>query len=55
MKRSNLFWGTILVLIAILLLLKQFNIIDNVFGYFWVIALLVTGLWLILRGILRKH
>lgn len=54
MKRSNIFWGTILVLIAILLLLKQFNIINNVFSYFWVIALMVAGLWLIFGAFNRS-
>lgn len=54
MKRSYLFWGTILVLIAILLLLRQFNIIDNVFGYFWVIALMVAGIWLIFGAFNRS-
>lgn len=57
MKRSSIFWGIVLVLAASLLLLRQFNIITDFFGYFWVFILLLVGIWLILSALTRssKH
>lgn len=48
MKRDNLFWGTALILFGLLLFLQSQGIIANVFQYFWPLALLLVGGWLIL-------
>jgi hypothetical protein len=55
MKRSNIFWGTVLVLAAALLLLKNFGIINDFFSYFWVFALLLVGVWLIVGALTRQR
>lgn len=54
MRRSSIFWGLVLVLAAGLLLLKQFNIISDFFGYFWVFALMLVGIWLIVSAAPRS-
>jgi hypothetical protein len=54
MKRSSIFWGIVLVLAAGLLLLRQFNIITNFFGYFWVFALMLVGVWLVVGALTRS-
>ncbi|HLF73757.1 MAG TPA: DUF5668 domain-containing protein [Anaerolineales bacterium] len=48
MKRDNIFWGTALLLLGILFLLQARGIISNVFTYFWPLALILVGGWLIL-------
>jgi hypothetical protein len=56
MKRSSIFWGIVLILAAGLLLMEQFNIISDFFSYFWVFALLLVGVWLIVAALTRsKH
>jgi hypothetical protein len=49
MKRDNLFWGTTLILFGVLLFLQTQGIITNVFRYFWPLALILLGSWLILN------
>ena len=48
MKRDNIFWGGVLILLGILFLLQTKNIIPSVFPYLWPLALLLTGGWMIL-------
>lgn len=48
MRRDNIFWGTALLLLGILFLLQAQGIISNVFTYFWPLALVLVGGWLIL-------
>lgn len=48
MKRDNLFWGTALILFGILLYLQTQGIITNVFRYFWPLALILVGSWILL-------
>lgn len=48
MKRDNLFWGSALILAGILFLLQSQGIIHNVFRYFWPLALILVGGWIIL-------
>ena len=43
MKRSNIFWGLILVLLGLLFLLKQQGIIDDVWGTAFPIGLILAG------------
>src|SRR5512142_1809338 len=49
MKRDNIFWGIVLILVGILLFLQQQGIISNVFRYFWPLALILVGGWIILN------
>lgn len=48
MKRDNIFWGGVLILVGILLYLQGQGIISNVFRYFWPLALILVGGWIIL-------
>ncbi len=49
MKRNNIFWGTVLIIVGILLYLQTQGIITNVFRYFWPLALILVGGWIILN------
>ena len=49
MKRDNIFWGTVLIIVGILLFLQTEGIIANVFRYFWPLALILVGGWIILN------
>jgi hypothetical protein len=53
MRRDSLFWGGALIIIGVLLYLQTQGIINNVFQYFWPIAMMLVGMWLIL-GVYRK-
>jgi hypothetical protein len=48
MKRDNIFWGAALILVGILLFLQAQGIINNVFRYFWPLAMILLGGWIIL-------
>lgn len=48
MKRDNVFWGVALLLLGILFLLQAQGVITNVFTYFWPLALILLGGWIIL-------
>jgi len=46
--RGNLFWGSVLVILAALLLLRMQGIIDaDIWGYFWPLVMMLIGIWLI--------
>jgi cell wall-active antibiotic response 4TMS protein YvqF len=47
-RRDNIFWGGALLLLGVLLLLQTEGIITNVFRYFWPLALILVGVWMIL-------
>lgn len=49
MKRDNIFWGTALIIVGILLFLQTQGIIANVFRFFWPLALIFVGSWIILN------
>lgn len=49
MKRDNIFWGTALILVGVLLFLQTQGYIGNVFRYFWPLALILVGSWIILN------
>jgi hypothetical protein len=49
MKRDNLFWGIVLIVVGVLLYLQSQGIIGNVFRYFWPLALILMGGWIILN------
>jgi cell wall-active antibiotic response 4TMS protein YvqF len=48
MKRDNIFWGSALILVGILLYLQTQGYIQNVFKYIWPLALILVGGWIIL-------
>ena len=49
MRRSNLFWGIIILLVGSLLLLEQMGILTvNVWGVFWAVFFILLGVWVIL-------
>jgi hypothetical protein len=49
MKRDNIFWGTVLIIAGVLLFLQTQGIINDVFRYFWPLALILVGGWIILN------
>jgi len=50
MKRDNIFWGTALILVGVLVFLQtQGIIVGNIFRYFWPLALILVGSWIILN------
>jgi cell wall-active antibiotic response 4TMS protein YvqF len=48
MRRDNIFWGSVLILVGVLLFLQTQGIIGNIFQYFWPLALILVGGWIIL-------
>ncbi len=48
MRRDNIFWGSALILFGLLLFLQAQHLIENVFTYFWPLALILVGGWMIL-------
>ena len=48
MKRDNIFWGGVLIIVGVLLYLQTQGIITDVFRYFWPIVLILVGGWIIL-------
>lgn len=48
MKRDNIFWGSVLILLGALFFLQRQNIIPSVVPYLWPLALILVGGWLIL-------
>jgi cell wall-active antibiotic response 4TMS protein YvqF len=48
MRRDSIFWGSALILVGVLLFLQTQGIIGNVFQYFWPLALILVGGWIIL-------
>jgi len=53
MRRNYLFWGSVLILLSALFLLKALGITDDVWGYFWLLAMGLLGVWFIIRAIWR--
>lgn len=52
MRRRSIFWGALIVLVGILLLLNNLDVLDvDIWGLIWPLALIAVGLWLLL-GIL---
>lgn len=48
MRRDNVFWGGVLIIAGVLLYLQGQGYIENVFRYFWPLALILVGGWIIL-------
>jgi hypothetical protein len=54
-RRGYLFWGSILIILAGLLLLKQLGFISgDIFGFFWPLLVIAFGIWLIVGYFARK-
>jgi hypothetical protein len=52
--RGNLFWGIVLILLAILLLASQQGWIKgDIFGYFWPVVVILLGAWLLTGALSR--
>lgn len=45
MRRGNIFWGIIIVLVGVILLLNQFFPGIHIWGLFWPILLILLGVW----------
>ncbi len=55
MRRNNLFWGTILVVLGVLFLLRAMGwITGDVMGWFWPIFLILLGGWVISGSFWRR-
>jgi len=55
-RRGSLFWGSVLILLAALLLLKQMGVIvGDIFGYFWPLLIIAFGVWLIVGFFTRRQ
>jgi hypothetical protein len=48
MKRDSIFWGVVLILFGVLLYLQAQGYVRNIFQYFWPLALILVGAWIIL-------
>jgi len=52
--RGNLFWGIVLIFLAVLLLASQQGWIKgDIFGYFWPVVIILFGIWLLTGGLGR--
>ena len=47
MRRGNMFWGLILILLGVLFLLQARGVIGDVLGWFWPLALILAGFWVL--------
>jgi hypothetical protein len=47
MRRGNLFWGILLILLGGLFLLKANGVISDVMGWFWPLGLILLGIWML--------
>ncbi len=51
MRRGEIFWGSLLVLLGILFFLKSAGIlVGDVFGWFWPLLIIVFGVWILMGG-----
>jgi hypothetical protein len=48
MKRDNIFWGVVLIIVGVLLYLQSMGYVRNIFQYLWPLALILVGGWIIL-------
>lgn len=48
MRRDNIFWGTALILVGVLLYLQTQGYIRNILPFLWPLALMLVGGWIIL-------
>ena len=48
MRRDNIFWGSVLIIVGVLFFLQRQGIIPSIVPYLWPLALILFGGWLIL-------
>lgn len=55
MRRGELFWGTLLVLLGVLFFLKSAGIlVGDVFGWFWPLLIIAVGAWILIGGVFYR-
>ncbi|MCX6081250.1 MAG: DUF5668 domain-containing protein [Chloroflexi bacterium] len=47
MRRGNVFWGLILIVLGVLFYLRTIGLIKDVFEWFWPVALILLGIWVL--------
>jgi hypothetical protein len=56
MRRGNLFWGVIIVLAGVLLLLNQLGLLPvSAWALFWPIVLILLGVWFLLGPVMARR
>lgn len=55
MQRGNLFWGLILILLGVLFFLQSAGVITDVFGWFWPLAFILGGLFILFGRFLPRR
>lgn len=56
MRKSSVFWGIVVILAGLLLLLNSFGVLDySVWKVFWPAFLILLGLWFLLIPVFRKN
>ena len=56
MRRGSLFWGVIIVLAGVLLLLNQLGLLPiNAWAFFWPIVLILLGVWFLLGPVMSRR
>lgn len=55
MRIGNIFWGAALIVLGLMFALKAANLIDDVFGWFWPIFLILLGAWFVAGRYLPGH
>ncbi len=54
MRRQGLFWGSVILLLGVLLLLQTLGIVHfNVWPIFWALVLIFLGVWFLVRSRMR--
>src|SRR6266542_5275062 len=48
MRQDNIFWGSVLILVGVLFYLQTQGYVTDIFKYFWPLALILVGGWIIL-------
>ncbi|MCS6993585.1 MAG: hypothetical protein N2117_11085 [Anaerolineales bacterium] len=51
MGRGSLFWGSVLILLGILFALQAANVIQDVFGWFWPLFLILLGVAILVNRV----
>ena len=56
MRRNTLFWGSILLIIGIALLLDNLGLLGdtNIWGFIWPLGLIALGIWILWGNFLRR-
>jgi hypothetical protein len=55
MRRTEIFWGSVLVLLGVLFLLRATGIlVGDVLGWFWPLFIIAIGVWILLGGFYFK-